>query len=418
MSSSSNFDDFVRMAIFSSEHQFTFLVGAGISMNPPSCIPSAVQFVKTILDLCIPPEEIEAIMKLPHLRYELLIEKFKIYFDEKLHFLDYLELIKQPNLIHFFLASAMLYKNYVVTTNFDFLIEEALRKILLTTEEYQITPVITREDFDRDFSPYDAVSQDLYPIYKIHGSKKNIITGEDTTGSLVTTMGSLGKDRGIGETFALEGFKQQPFYNLIKGRSLIVMGYSGSDDFDIAPILKALPRIEQLIWIEHSFEPGFSIEKIESIPKDAPKDIRKSTKLLRDIYSRIPIPIYQIFADTQDIVQKILWPLILPEIPLFNSEFLPEGEKMPIFQQWVSQEFHESLPNDIQKYEFSCSLYADFKLWKALERNAEKGITLAKQNADIRSQMRFINYLGKSQMAQHDSYKALEHFQAGIIIAQ
>ncbi len=371
MSLPSNFEDFAQMLIFSPEHQYTFLVGAGISMNPPSRIPSAVQFVETILNLCAPPEEIEAIMKLPHLRYELLIEKFKIYFDENLHFLDYLELIKQPNLIHFFLASAMLYKNFVVTTNFDFLIEEALRKILLPTEEYKISPVITREDFDRDYSPYDAVSQGLHPIYKIHGSKKNIITGEDTTGSLITTMGSLGKDRGIGETFALEGFKQQPFYNLIKGRSLIVMGYSGSDDFDIGPILKALPRIEQLIWIEHSFESGFSMTKIEDLPEKAPDNIRKSTKLLQDIYSRISIPIYQIFADTQIFVQKILWPLILPEFPLLNAEFLPEGEEMPKFQQWVSQEFQSSLPEDIQKYEFSCSLYADFKLWKDLERNAE-----------------------------------------------
>ncbi|MHA1612756.1 MAG: tetratricopeptide repeat protein [Promethearchaeota archaeon] len=416
MSLPSNFDDFAQMSIFSRDYQYTFLVGAGVSMNPPSKIPSAVQFVKTILNLCAPPEEIETILKLPYLRYELLIEKFKIYFDPKLHFLDYLELVKQPNLIHFFLASAMIEKSFVVTTNFDFLIEEALRKILLPTEEYKINPIITREDYDRDHNPYDMMEQGLFPIYKIHGSKKNIITGKDTTGSLVTTMGSLGKDRGIGETFALEGFKQQSFYNIIKGRSLIVMGYSGNDDFDIGPILKTLPRIEQLIWIEHSFEPGFSIEKIENLPEYAPDNIRKSTKLLHEIYSKIKIPIYQIFADTQDFVKSILWPLILPEFPLIKSEFLPIGEVIP-FQKWVSQEFQDALPKNIQKYEFSCSIYGNFKLWKDLERSAEVGISLAKQSSDLRAHMRFINYLGKAQMAQYNSYTALEHFQEGIQIA-
>ena len=403
------------------EGDYTFLVGAGISMNAPASIPSAVQFVKTILNICTPKVEIETILSLQHLRYELLIEKFKIYLDTKLHFLDYLELATHPNLIHFFLASALLQKQYLVTTNFDFMLERALQAIVLPTEEYIVNPVITKADFERDFRPYDLVELGLCPIYKIHGSKKNIITGEDTTGSLITTMGSLGRDRAIGETFTLEEYKQQPFYNLVKGRTLIVMGYSGSDDFDIGPMLKNLPAIENLVWIDHSFDKEWKINRVlPNSESNSSKNlnISKTTQLLQEIASNLNIPVYQVLAKTQDFVKTVLWPKMLPNFPLVSEEILQSTTELPNFNLWIQQEFQNVLPTAVKKWQFACSLYADFNQWDSLERCARKGLEESQKNNDTQSQTRFLNYLGKAHAKQLNLYSAVQYFQEGLEIAE
>ncbi|MFX1238856.1 MAG: hypothetical protein ACFE8P_14200, partial [Promethearchaeota archaeon] len=41
------------------------------------------------------------------------------------------------------------------------------------------------------------------------------------------------------------------FDNISCDRSLVVMGYSGSDDFDIVPTLKVIKGLRNLIWINH-----------------------------------------------------------------------------------------------------------------------------------------------------------------------
>ncbi|UYP48208.1 hypothetical protein NEF87_004493 [Candidatus Lokiarchaeum ossiferum] len=406
--------------LFHPEGNYTFLVGAGISMNAPANIPSAVQFVKSILELCAPQEEIDSILSLQYLRYELLIEKFKIYLDTNLHFLDYLEFATQPNLLHLFLASALLHKQYLVTTNFDFMLERALQAILLPTEEYKIVPVITKADFGRDFRPYDLVEQGLCPIYKIHGSKKNIITGEDTAGSLITTMGSLGRDRAIGETFTLEEYKQQPFYNLVKGRTLIVMGYSGSDDFDIGPMLMNLPTIENLVWIDHSSDKHWKINCIApvSTSNSFKNPSSKTSQLLHNIASNINISVYHVLADTHDFVKTVLWPKMMPNFPLVSEEILQNTTKLPDFNQWIQQEFQNDLPTMVKKWQFACSLYADFNQWKALGRCAKNGLEESQKINDPLSQTLFLNYLGKAQAKQLKLYSAMQHFQEGLDIAE
>ncbi|MHA1670040.1 MAG: hypothetical protein ACTSV5_05605 [Promethearchaeota archaeon] len=56
---------------------FTYLVGAGISMDAPTNIPSAKQIVKTLLDFCAPSEELNILLSLQQLIYELIVEKIQ-----------------------------------------------------------------------------------------------------------------------------------------------------------------------------------------------------------------------------------------------------------------------------------------------------------------------------------------------------
>ncbi len=44
---------------FTEKKKYTFLVGAGISMDAPSSLPSAVKIVRSLINLCAPEEEIQ-----------------------------------------------------------------------------------------------------------------------------------------------------------------------------------------------------------------------------------------------------------------------------------------------------------------------------------------------------------------------
>jgi len=173
--------------------------------------------------------------------------------------------------------------NFVLTTNFDFLIEYAILHSGIPKED--IIPVITREDFEQFKDPLELLKQGKQAIYKIHGSTENIITGESTRESLIATIQGFGANKVGQNVFQLESFKQPAFSNLTKNRSLVVMGYSGSDDFDIVPTLKVLKQLQNVIWINH-LKDGNRKAEIHEIIIDkisTPKKFDKNNEKLLDI---------------------------------------------------------------------------------------------------------------------------------------
>ncbi len=54
-----------------------FIVGAGISMDPPSSLPSAFQFIRCIMEHFAPKEEAARLATLPGLRFEKVMESLK-----------------------------------------------------------------------------------------------------------------------------------------------------------------------------------------------------------------------------------------------------------------------------------------------------------------------------------------------------
>ena len=75
--------------IFSLEAKYTFLVGAGISMENPSGLASARELGTNLIKLCVPSEEVNGILQLEGLRYELIVELIQKYFDPELRIMDY-----------------------------------------------------------------------------------------------------------------------------------------------------------------------------------------------------------------------------------------------------------------------------------------------------------------------------------------
>jgi hypothetical protein len=62
--------------VFNIDDNYTFLIGAGVSMESPSNLPSAREIIKAIVELCAPEEYIKLILSLKLLRYSR-IKKLK-----------------------------------------------------------------------------------------------------------------------------------------------------------------------------------------------------------------------------------------------------------------------------------------------------------------------------------------------------
>ncbi len=382
-------------AIFPLDEGYAFLIGAGVSMNPPSSVPGARTIVKALLSFCVPEREVEPLANHPSLRYELLVEWIKILYDSELHFLEYLDLIQIPNIIHLYLAHAVEHKHVVITTNFDHLIEYGL-KVVLPPEKYgQILPVITKLDFLANRDIHETFSKGLFPVVKIHGSRKNLITGQVTLDTLITTISSLGQGK-EGTTFAIESHKKPLVYNALAGRVLVVMGYSGSDDFDITPVLMEVPFIKKLIWIEHDNASSPRVERIGTSGDDGKAIEAKASRtdqLLQALVARGEFEVIRVRCDTADLIKRWLWQRFYPSATVPETPEVAPGAR-PAFQQWIGPYFRGVTTP--KQYYFAAQVYYYLKDLEATRRCCSDGlkVIVGSTNDDIAIKSQILNLLG------------------------
>jgi len=267
--------------------KLTFLVGAGCSVDPPSNLPAGETMMEAIIRYTCAESEIDKLLgkveleeggKLEGLRFEQLIEIIRDRLDPDLKIINFYGECDKPNIQHFFLAEMIKNGHFVMTTNFDFLIEYALQQSGVPREEIRI--IITKEDFERFSDPQELFFKRIKTLYKIHGSTMNILkvgTERNTRKSLIATIKAFGANKEGDNVFQLESFKQSAFVNLTKDRSLVVIGYSGNDDFDIVPTLKVLKDVQDIIWINYIQDDGGK-EIIYEIEMEDLKNYEKLTK--------------------------------------------------------------------------------------------------------------------------------------------
>ncbi|MBD3212279.1 MAG: tetratricopeptide repeat protein [Candidatus Lokiarchaeota archaeon] len=393
--------------IIESSDKFTFLVGAGISMEYPSSVPSAKHLVESLARRCVPNEELHLILQKETLRYEVFVEVIQKYIDPSLRFLDFLETRKKPNLIHYFLAHIILDKNYVITTNFDYLIEYALINLLPVEERQRVNPIITKSQF-LDFNEGEQMGNTTnYLLFKLHGSKKNVITGKNTSESLITTISSLGKDRKEGETFTIEPYKKSIVAKIIKDRVLIVLGYSGSDDFDITPFLKEFNQYKKIIWINHIPKLEVNDIEINNFSSNPNAEFTRQEKFLYEIKKKYNIETYFINVNTKEFISEILWKKLLNTISIpkiendKNSEFVD-------FNNWIDKVNEYKNKDMITRYKFVGYLYYSFSDWKNARRVWQKGLEKAKFENNLQEEAEFLTNVATLHSNDLNTDKSLE----------
>jgi len=402
--------------LFSETRMYTFLVGAGISMDPPSCVPSARMFVNELFKYYAPEEEIETLSSFESLRYEFLVEKVQNLFDKELKFLDYLSSVKEPNAIHIFLANMIMRYYYVITTNFDYLIERALKKKLDVYPAFhnfhkKVMVIITKEDYRKK-----VLFQ--FPIIKIHGSKWDVMKERLTKDSLVTTISALGREREKGETFAIEPYKKPLINEVMNGRDLVIMGYSGSDDFDISPMLKELSNMKRIIWIEHdhSLTPGneeiYKYKSVEDLSELGSSELPKLDKMLVELASNKSMEVYKIKAKTLEFVKEQLAPIFKESFELLKKD----APEISSFGDYMQETHFNALTSS--KYRLAHEIFYELGDIESAERTAQQGLISSEEEGDGINQNYFTNALGLVNLSKGDYDIALEHFEKSLKLTE
>lgn len=232
-----------------------YFVGAGVSLNAPTNIPTGYTIVEEIFKHLSPSIHYRGKLlelansgrkykKNPHdyIRFELLFEVIRMYADEKLNVLKFIDSYETPNILHFSLAEKAINNCIVITTNFDCLIEKAIIK--LGFEPISICS-------DSDFRSWESFkSEGFIPVFKIHGSFRRY-HGEKYKNVSNTIMATLDKISSNVQYLSLSKAKDSFLTKTTCNKEIVVAGYSGSDDFDIIPTFKKI-QFEQLTWIEHT----------------------------------------------------------------------------------------------------------------------------------------------------------------------
>ena len=394
--------------IFPDKIKYSFLVGAGISMDPPSNLPSARMMVKTLLGTYAPEEEVDEILNHPHMRYEFIVDIIQKFFDKKLEFLDYLELATSPNPIHIFLAQMIMKMNFVMTTNFDYLIEYALKPYCFKNS--QPKPILTREDYITAVNPLPFNAKGNWPIYKLHGAKKDIFANKEMSNTLITTLTTLGKNKEEGKTFDIEPYKKPAIRAITKDTILIIIGYSGSDDFDIGPFLKEIIDLKGIIWIEHTLFESPEIIKIQEITslEENQENNPKHITLLREINKKHDLPIYNIQTNTSWFIQNFLYTHLTDDKKKFYLYLEPRSKPIEKFDLWFRNKGVSIAQQE--KYKFASSLFIDLNEYKHALHCCEQGFKVSNEVNDIKNKIYFLNAYGLVYNQIGNQQEAIKYF--------
>jgi len=433
--------------LFTDGTKLTFLIGAGCSVDPPSCLPAGHPMMKAMINYTCAESEREKILKLKELRFEQLVEIIRGSLDHELKIIDYYGQCDKPNLQHFFLAAMIKKGHFVMTTNFDFLIEYALLQSGVPKNE--IIPIITKQDFEIYNNPNELLNEGKKTIYKIHGSTKNIITELDTRDSLVATIQALGSGKEDENVFQVEPFKRLVFDNISSNRTFIIIGYSGSDDFDIIPTLKVLKNLKNIVWINYIQDDG-GIEKIYEINETDFEKIKSSGKvnqILFDIYRMHNANhVYRVDANTRNLISRItdiklntsLEPFSITPMDWFEDNIKPSSQILQYFIPFkIYYDFHKykDAMRCIKKILHIAEKRGD-QSWKSTALNNigrilkvkgeldeslrcyRESLTIAEQLGDLRGKAIRLNNIGCVIEDQGKLYEALTNYQEALAIAE
>jgi len=401
--------------IFNTNGKITFLVGAGCSINSPSCLPAGYAMMETIIDHACDKSESEGILKLiklGELRFETLVEIIRDQLDKKLVLIDYYGICDKPNIQHFFLAEMIKRGEFVMTTNFDHLIEYALNQSGVPIEE--IIPVITKEDFEIFADPYEQLNRGKKTVYKVHGSPKNIITRKHTKDSLIATIQAFGSNKEGENVFQLEPFKQPLFENITKERSLAIIGYSGSDDFDIVPTLKILKQIQNVIWINYTQDIEMGKEQIYEIDNHTSQslnnldlNLRKVVQILSEIWeTKNADHVYLININTTKLAEGLIDSK--PTLSSENFSLQPKDYLNKIYPDVIDQ----------IKYYIPYKIYIEIDMYDNALRCLKKLKRVAEDTGDPMWKTNALNNIGELYTSQRKYTDALKTLEEALKIAK
>ncbi|MFX0091495.1 MAG: tetratricopeptide repeat protein [Candidatus Hodarchaeota archaeon] len=444
--------------LFRTEGKFCFLAGSGISVDPPSNLPTGYQFTQAVLERLIPLQRRTEIINLTNpnrrgmrnsndfLRFEQLIEYLQRWFDPQLRILKCFAECQTPNLNHLFLAQMILGGHTVFTTNFDNLIEYALMEVGIPRKK--VYPAIIEEDW------ISRPKSKQYRVYKPHGSLIDAHSGKGIRESFERTLAKIEKFRG--EIFQLEHWKRDVLQSVLQDRDLVILGYCGVGDFDILPSLWNIRSDKRVIWINHDSRLSPTHTQIEVLKSSFSPSfgshldpVDQHLRAFAQYKTRSASELIHIRVNTNQLLRWLWTQLIQTPLPggsLMSSKegafsldediFLTEAEQWlltgKIFadlnfpaesMQAYQNVLRYSLDSKNQKYQ-QISLHAVGKLLQSQElfkealETYEQALTRADQMKDRQEKLELLIAISDLLQDQGFFEKALETYNQALAIAK
>lgn len=245
-----------------------FLAGSGVSV--PSGLPAAYEITSTLAKfLSDNQRDADGICRhlapivtptgpQVNIRFERVLQVVRDVADKNLAVLRCLEFSTIPTGLHHFLAAELHSGTAVFTTNFDSLIERSFlarypaARLRVVDREYPC-----RTNPECSFRRGGKRKQEASVLFKLHGSLRAFSHGRVQsigrwqTHAVGATLDSIGK---ASLSACLEPGKEGALRSQLRKHVLVVLGYSGLDDFDVIPTLTRLAEersIGAVIWISH-----------------------------------------------------------------------------------------------------------------------------------------------------------------------
>ncbi|MBD3350198.1 MAG: tetratricopeptide repeat protein [Candidatus Lokiarchaeota archaeon] len=397
--------DFDFQKVLASSEMLTFLAGAGISVDAPSCLPSATHITGDIIQFCCPEEVSQDILSenfVKKIRFEFILQLFRDELDPNLKIMEYYAQAKKPNTMHRFLADMIRKGHIVMTTNFDYLIEYALGR-----DNPNATAIITANDFLSYKDPIKLAESAVHPIYKLHGSQENIFTGENTIDSVITTLDAFVREKEE-NVFSLPLYERDMFNNACKGRTLVVMGYSGGDVFDIIPALMQTTSLKRIIWIEHigNMDNKTNIYRIKSTNNKPNSDL---DELLSQLHRSTGVEIIKIQGKTSAICSSA----IEREKDL-KDENLTNRTEEPI--KWLQDHFPQL--EEVERQHIAGRIYSNYGQPKKALQYFQKAYELFEKSHNIRGMANELMNFGRLHGEIGEPQKALKYYKRAYLMLE
>ncbi len=300
-------------SLLSSPRRVAILVGSGISIA--SGLPSGMAFNAQLISAIGKNSNARRALtkrlitkdRTTGVRFEQIIEYLSVCTPTWTDVFDIFDGSAFPTELHRWAATAIARGSAVFTTNFDSLIEAAFgaaRK----PHARPLRAVFEEGVSGSPESSFDECLRNPYTpcLYKLHGSIRRLVAANSNECMLEATDRSsiravLTRIGDSSARFGLPPVTSAVFTKHLRDRLLLVLGYSGLDDFDVLPTLSAhADDLKGVIWIAHCNRSATISRSNLSIPKT-----------FRLALERASIPMIVIKGRTAEIVE-------LPKMDLSN----------------------------------------------------------------------------------------------------
>lgn len=378
-----------------------FFCGAGVSLNSglPIIYGSKYKKNKTVYysgiadnilqQLGMNEVEID-IIKNSNIPFEFIIESLA----KETNINKILEIFQlgEPNTNHFLIAKLAKkgYLKTICTTNFDILIEKAfLKEGLVENKHYE---VIYKE---KDYENIDWDNKKIRLI-KIHGSI------EDKKNMAITIRRIANKENNQKRQEAIKHIFSKGHH-----KSVIILGYSCSDIFDITPCIESIGKNGKNIFhIEHCHKDakkGNAFYKIEDIKN------KKEKNPFKKLHGK------RLFIDTNEFAKNV-WQQCLKEDYFFRQYNNIESSWKSLVVEWSLTAKDKS---DMElKYHLAAQLFWEINVYKLAIKYWEKALQLSKDIADKYSICCHIGNIGIAYRDLGHYEKAIEYFNRSLKLAK